>query len=180
MMCGQIYKTIWNDQWETAGILEKYHTVHGELKIIPLSGNVIRGGGGGRTKWGAPVNTVFANYLWESEQGGFYIDNSMQNVPHSVAQFFGNGFSRLCRLSVQAERHHWTCTPFRAASSRLAQNRFESCSFLMHFARNHTFFASFLYGFIRKTRLSYTRKRNPTPNLTPETASKYWMFGVWV
>ena len=63
MMCGQIYKTIWNDQWETAGILEKYHTVHGELKIIPLSGNVIRGGGGGRTKWGAPVNTVFANYL---------------------------------------------------------------------------------------------------------------------
>ena len=92
MMCRQIYKTIWNDQWETAGILEKYHTVHGELKIIPLSGNVIRGGGGGRTKWGAPVNTVFANYLWESEQGGFYVDNSMQNVPHSVARFLGNGF----------------------------------------------------------------------------------------
>ena len=50
-MCGQIYKTIWNDQWETAGILEKYHTVPGELQIIPLSGNVVRGGGGGPIRW---------------------------------------------------------------------------------------------------------------------------------
>ena len=51
MMCGQIYKTIWNDQWETAGILEKYHTVPGELQIIPLYGNVVRGGGGGPIRW---------------------------------------------------------------------------------------------------------------------------------
>ena len=53
------------------------------------------------------------------------------------------------------------------------KNRFESCSFLMHFA-------SFLCIFTRKTRLSYTRKRNPTPYPTPKITSKYWNSGVWV
>lgn len=60
------------------------------------------------------------------------------------------------------------------------KNRFESCSFLVHFARNHTFLAVFLCKFTRKTRLSYTRKHNPTPNPTPEIISDYLVFRTWV
>ncbi len=49
------------------------------------------------------------------------------------------------------------------------KNRFESCSFLVHLA-------IFYVCFARKTRLSYTRKTNPTPNSTPEYAFIYREF----
>ena len=58
-------------------------------------------------------------------------------------------------------------------SHTFEENWFESCSSLMHFA-------SFLCIFTRKTRLSYTRKRNPTPYPTPEITNNYWKSGVWV
>ena len=132
MMCRQIYKTIWNGKWKTAGILEKYHTVPGELQIIPLSGNVVRGGGGGPIRW--------------------------------YRQYTAIGHAR---HFVQLPRVLHKTGLNRAVSLCILQGTIP-------------FLPLFCAVLLEKTRLSYTRKRNPTPNLTPETSSKYWIFGVWV
>lgn len=53
------------------------------------------------------------------------------------------------------------------------ENRFVPCSTLMLLARFQVFFAGFMNSFARKMRLSYTPKRNPAPNPTPENAFVY-------
>ena len=69
--------------------------------------------------------------------------------------------------------------PFSFITS-CVKNQFESCSFLKHFARNHILFTVFFAPFCTEKEISYTRKSNPTPYPTPETASKHWIFVVWV
>ena len=48
--------------------------------------------------------------------------------------------------------------PFGTTNNHPVRNRFESCSFLMHFARNPICFAALEGSFARKIRISYTLK----------------------
>ena len=83
------------------------------------------------------------------------------------------------QIIFSARERRWKSPPFRiVAHLEERENQFESCSSLMHFARNHTFFAPFSCNFTSKTRLSYTRKHNPTPYPSPEIISKHYVFGV--
>ena len=49
-------------------------------------------------------------------------------------------------------------TSFGTTNNHPDKNRFESCSFLMHFARNPICFAALEGSFARKIRISYTQK----------------------